>query len=235
MSKVILAISAHPDDIEFACGGTMFKFIDDGWDIFLIVATSGENGFKIAHKPKSERVKIRHKEQLNAAKILGIKKVFFLNYRDCYLKNSDELRAKIAKIIKQVKPEIVFSFDPANRSFESVNLNHRDHRAIAEASFDAVFAARNRYLYPGVSHAVKKFYFFGPDKPNHYVNITKYIDKKIGLIAAHRSQYETHDIMAAWVKEHLSNYTRRYKFSERFRVVDIQKPFEKGDPLDKCN
>jgi len=233
MSKVILAISAHPDDIEFACGGTMFKFIDDGWDIFLIVATSGENGFKIAHKPKSERVKLRHKEQLNAAKILGIKKVFFLNYRDCYLKNSDELRAKIAKIIKQVKPEIVFSFDPANKSFESVNLNHRDHRAIAEASFDAVFAARNRYLYPGESHSVKKFYFFGPDKPNHYVNITKYIDKKIGLIAEHRSQYETFDIMADWVKEHLSNYTRKYKFSERFRVVDIQKPFEKGDPVDK--
>lgn len=231
--KVILAISAHPDDIEFACSGTLFKFKEKGWQIFLVVATNGENGFKIAHKPKNERIALRHSEQLKAAKILRIKKVFFLNYRDCRLTNSEALRAKLSKIIKQVKPQIVFSFDPANKAFESVNLNHHDHRAIAEASFDAVFAARNRYLYPGPSHAVKTFYFFGPDKPNHFENITKFINKKIDVIAAHRSQFETHEVMADWVKMHLSNYTRKYKYSERFRIVQIQKPFEKGDPVDK--
>lgn len=85
MSKVILAISAHPDDIEFACGGTMFKFAEKGYDIYLVVATNGENGFKISYKPRTERVRIRHLEQLKAAKILGVKNVFFLNYRDGYL------------------------------------------------------------------------------------------------------------------------------------------------------
>lgn len=232
MKKVLLAVSAHPDDIEFAAGGTMFNFAQKGYDIYFIVATNGENGFKIDHKPKSQRVKIRHKEQLNAAKILGVKNVFFLNYRDCYLENSNELREKIAKIIKKVRPEIIFTFDPANRAFESVNLNHRDHRVIGEAVFDAVFAARNRYMLPGESCAVKYFYFFGPDKPNHYENITGQIGRKIELIEAHRSQWDDKKTMESWVKKHLSNYTKKYKYSEKFRVVEITKPFVLEDSDD---
>jgi len=226
-NKVLLAISAHPDDIEFACGGTMFRFKKLGYDIFLIVATNGENGFKIAHKPRVARVKTRHKEQLMAAKIIGVKKVFFLNYKDCYLKYDDKLRAQIALIIKKVKPEIIFSFDPANKSFESVNLLHRDHRVIAEAAFDAVFAARNRYLLPGEVHSVKKFWFFGCDKPNHFENITPYINDKIKLIEAHRSQFSDHKSMSGWVKTHLSQYTKKYKYSEKFRIVTITQPFVK--------
>lgn len=231
LNKVILAISAHPDDIEFAAGGTMFKYKEMGYKIYFVVATNGENGFKIDHKAKSERIKVRHKEQLNAAKMLGVKKVYFLNYRDGYLKNSDELRNKLAIIIKQVKPEIIFTFDPANRAFESVNLNHRDHRAIGEAVFDAVFAARNRYMIPGKSWAVSFFHFFGPDKPNHFENITHNINDKIKLIECHRSQWETRDVMEEWVKLHLSQYTSKYKYSERFRVVPIQIPFRMVAPV----
>jgi LmbE family N-acetylglucosaminyl deacetylase len=203
----------------------MFKFKEKGYQIYLVVATNGENGFKIGHQSKQERIKIRHKEQLKAAKILGIKKVFFLNYRDGYLKYDDKLRAQLARIIKKVKPGIIFSFDPANKSFESVNLLHRDHRVIAEASFDAVFAARNRYMLPGDSHFVNTFYFFGPDKPNHFENITSFIKKKIGLIAAHHSQFSDYKSMREWVKKHLSQYTKKYKYSERFRIVQIQQPF----------
>jgi LmbE family N-acetylglucosaminyl deacetylase len=226
MTKTLLAVSAHPDDIEFAAGGTMFKFMESGYHMYLIVATNGENGFKIGHKPKKERIEIRHKEQLKSAKLLGIKKVFFLNYRDGYLKYDEKLRDKIAGIIKKVKPGIVFSFDPGNQKYESINLNHHDHRAIAEISFDAVFAARNRYMLPGDSHAVEKFYFYGSEKPNHFENITKYIDKKINLIKQHRSQFYDEESMAKWVKEYLSSYTKKYKFSERFRIIEITQPFK---------
>jgi LmbE family N-acetylglucosaminyl deacetylase len=226
MKKIILAVSAHPDDIEFSCGGTLFKFKEKGYEIFYVVATNGENGFKIGHKPKKQRVLIRNKEQLNSARLLSVKKVFFLNYKDGYLPNNDELRDKIAKIIKKVKPEIIFTFDPANKSFDSVNLNHRDHRNIAAAVFDAVFAARNRYMLPGDIHAAGYFYFFGCDKPNHYENITKQIKGKINLIKEHRSQFYEAKGMENWVKEHLSSYTKKYKYSERFRIVKILQPFK---------
>lgn len=228
-NRTLLAISAHPDDIEFSCGGTMFKFKELGYEIYFIVATNGENGFKIAHKPRSQRVKIRHNEQLKAAKLLGVKKVFFLNHRDCYLKCDDKLREQIALVIKKVKPEIIFSFDPSNRSFESVNLLHRDHRVISEAVFDSVFAARNRYLLPGETHSVKKLWFFGCDKPNHFENITGVINDKIKLIEAHRSQFSDHESMQKWVKVHLSMYTKKYKYSEKFRIVSVTQPFTGGD------
>lgn len=228
-NKKLLAVSAHPDDIEFSCGGTMFKFKKQGYEIYFLVATNGENGFKIGHKPRSERVKSRHKEQLKAAGLLGVKKVFFLNYRDCYLKYDDKLREQIALVIKKVKPEIIFSFDPSNRTFESVNLLHRDHRVISEAVFDAVFAARNRYLLPGETHSVSKFWFFGCDRPNHYENITGEINNKIKLIEAHRSQFHDHDSMQKWVKVHLSQYTNKFKYSEKFRIVNITQPFTGED------
>ena len=224
MGKIILAVSAHPDDIEFSCGGTLFKFRDKGYEIYYIVATNGENGFKIGHKPKNERVKTRYKEQINAAKLLGVKKVFFLHYKDGLLPNNTELRIKIAKIIKKVKPNIIFTFDPANKSYESVNLNHADHRVIGEAVFDAVFAAR---MLPGDSHAVEQFYFFGCDNPNHFENITKQIKQKISLIKEHRSQFYDVKGMEEWVKEHLSSYTKKFKYSERFRIVKIYQPFKK--------
>ncbi len=227
MGKIILAVSAHPDDIEFSCGGALFKLRDKGYEIYYIVATNGENGFKIAHKPKSERIKTRYKEQLNAARLLGVKKVFFLNYKDGLLPNNTELRVKIARIIKKVKPNIIFTFDPANKSFESVNLSHTDHRVIGEAVFDAVFAARNRYMLPGETHAVEQFYFFGCDKPNHFENITKQIKQKISLIKQHRSQFYEEKGMEDWVKEHLSSYTKKFKYSERFRIVKLYQPFKK--------
>ena len=228
-NKKLLAVSAHPDDIEFSCGGTMFKFKKQGYEIYFLVATNGENGFKIGHKPRSERVKSRHKEQLKAASLLGVKKVFLLNYRHCYLKYDDKSRERIALVIKKVKPEIIFSFDPSNRTFESVNLLHRDHRVISEAVFDAVFAARNRYLLPGETHSVSKFWFFGCDRPNHYENITGEINNKIKLIEAHRSQFHDHDSMQKWVKVHLSQYTNKFKYSEKFRIVNITQPFTGED------
>jgi len=224
VSKILLAISAHPDDAEFGCGGTLFKFKEKGYSLYLIVATNGENGFKIEHKSRKERIKIRRIEQLNAAKYLGIKNVFFLNYRDCYLRNDEKFRDEIAVIIKKVKPEIVMSFDPANKTFDNINLNHRDHRAIAEASFDAVFAARNRYILPGKQHIVKTFYFYITNKPNHYENITRVIKNKIELAKCHRSQYYDDKTMEKWIKSHLSSYTKIYKYSEQFRVVQIMQP-----------
>src|SRR5205085_571060 len=209
MSKTILAIGAHPDDIEFSCTGTLLKLREQGYEIYYVIATNGENGFKIDHKPKKQRIQIRYNEQLNSAKILDVKEIFFLNYQDGFLAYTDMLREKLVKIIKKIKPEIIFTFDPANRDFESINLNHRDHRNIGEAVFDAVFAARNRYMYPGEPHGISWFYFFGtnPKLANHYENITKYIDKKLEILREHTSQFSDFDKVAEWVKNDISKYT----------------------------
>lgn len=222
----ILAVGAHPDDIEFSCIGTLRQFIEKGVNVYFVVATNGENGFKIAHKPRKQRILTRHREQLNAAEMLGVSEVLFLGYKDGFLKNDDGLRKKLVRIIKKLKPEIIFSFDPANRTFENVNLQHRDHRNIGKAVFDAVFAAKNRYMYPGVPHHTKFLYFYGSDRPNRFINITKYIDLKFEVLRQHKSQFSDFGRVERWIKTYLSKFTKKYKYSEAFRVIQIEQIFK---------
>jgi LmbE family N-acetylglucosaminyl deacetylase len=203
----------------------MFKKIQEGYDVYYVVATNGEHGFKIAEKPKAQRIKVRHLEQLKAAKLLGVKKVFFLGYRDGFLKNDDGLRAKLVKVIKTVKPEIIFTFDPANRVFDNINLNHRDHRFIGEAVFDAVFAAKNKYMYSGLPHKTGYFYFFGSSEPNYFEDITSVIEKKTEILQEHRSQFSDFKAVELWVKTYLSKFTDKYEYSEAFRIVKIEQIF----------
>jgi LmbE family N-acetylglucosaminyl deacetylase len=226
VKKTLIAVGAHPDDIEFSCSGTIMKLREKGYECYYIVATNGENGFKTGHKPRKQRIQIRLKEQLKAAKKLGVKKVFFLGCRDGFLQNNDQLRARIVMIIKKIKPEIIFSFDPANRTYENINLQHRDHRNIGKAVFDAVFAAKNRYMYGGAPHLVNYLYFFGSDKPDYFVNITDCIDKKLEVLAEHKSQFSDFRKVDSWVRNYLSKFTRIYRFSEAFRIVKIEQIFK---------
>ena len=221
-----MVIVAHPDDIEFSCTGLLMKLIERGYEAYYIVATNGENGFKVGSKPRKQRIAVRHKEQLNAANMLGVKKVFFLGYRDGFLANNNELRRKLVKIIKTVRPEIIFSFDPANRTYENINLQHRDHRNIGKAVFDAVFAAKNKYMYPGKPHKVGYFYFFGAEEPDYFENITGYIDKKLEILKEHKSQFSDFSKVEDWVKTFLSKFTGKYKYSEAFRVIKVEQIFK---------
>ncbi len=226
LNKNILAIGAHPDDIEFSCVGILRKFIEKSYTVYYVVATNGENGFKIYHRPRKQRIEIRRKEQLNAARKLEVNEVFFLGYRDGFLKNDDGLRKKLVKVIKQVKPEIIFSFDPANRTYENINLQHRDHRNIGKAVFDAVFAAKNRYMYPGKPHTVSRLYFYASEKPDYFENITKYISLKLEVLAEHKSQFSDFSKVETWVKTYFSKFTKKYKYSEAFRVIKIEQIFK---------
>ncbi len=222
----VIAVGAHPDDIEFSCSATLRKLIEKGSDVYYIVATNGENGFKIAHKPRRQRIEIRRAEQLNAARKLGAKKVFFLGFKDGFLSNDNHLRKKLVLLIKKLKPEIIFSFDPANRTYENINLQHRDHRNIGKAVFDAVFAAKNRFMYPGEPHHVKELYFYGSHRPNHFVNITNYMDLKLKVLREHKSQFSDFERVEKWIKSYLSRFTKKYRYSEAFRVVKIELIFK---------
>ena len=219
--KTVMAIAAHPDDIEFGCSITVSNFIEKGYEAIYVIVTNGESGFKIEHRPRKERIRIREKEQIEATKVIGAKKVIFLNEKDGALLNNLNLRAKLVKLIKTYKPEIIFSFDPANRDFVDLNLNHIDHRNLGEAVFDSVFAAKNKYLFPGKPHKVDKIYFFGSNKPNYFVDITKKIDLKLKALSKHKSQFLDFNKVEKFLRKFLSKGTKKYKYSEAFRVVEV--------------
>jgi len=221
--KCLLAIGAHPDDLEFGCSVTVRNLIKEGYDAYYVIITNGENGCKKKVKTVQERINIRKNEQLDAAKKIGVKKVYFFGEKDGFLEYKESIRKKLTLLIKTLKPEIVFSFDPANLDFTSINLFHRDHRTTGLLAFDSVFAAKNEFIYPhkNGAHKVEKMYLFVTNSPNYFLDITDDINFKLDVLSSYKSQFPNFSNFASFFKENLSRHHPDYEFSEAFRVLEI--------------
>jgi LmbE family N-acetylglucosaminyl deacetylase len=126
MKKAVVAVFAHPDDEAFGPGGTLAKLAKT-CEVYIITVTGGEKGKNSLKKTEEKLSNIRKKELLEATKILGVKKVFFLGYEDGMLSNSlyHEIASKIDKKLKELKPETVITFEPRGVS------GHIDHIAVS--------------------------------------------------------------------------------------------------------
>ena len=220
--KELICIGAHSDDIEFGCLGTVIKHLREGWRARFVILTNGENGFKAGQAPPEERIRIRKEEQMEVGRRLGLEEILFLDYPDGFLVYSEELRGRLVEILKRYRPAKVFAFDAANREFDNINLFHRDHRISGEVVFDACFAAKNLWMYPGEAHRVEEIYFFGSHKPDHFVDIGDVIDIKLELLACHRSQFPDFSRVEKFVRERMSRAHKNYEYAESFRILRIE-------------
>jgi LmbE family N-acetylglucosaminyl deacetylase len=218
----LICFGAHADDIEFGCMGTVIKLLEEGYSGRFVILTNGENGFKAGAASREERIRIRKEEQLEVGRKLGLKEVIFLDYPDGLLTYSDDLRRRLVEILKRLRPDKVFSFDPANQEYDDINLFHRDHRIAARVVFDACFAAKNLWMYPGEAHRVGEIHFFGSHKPNHFVDITDVMERKLELLACHRSQFPDFAKVEKLVKEKMSKPHGGFEYAEGYRVLQVE-------------
>ena len=158
MPKTMLAVLAHPDDESFGLGGTLALYAQKGYDTYLVCATRGEsgtvdpehlNGFK-------DIAELRTLELERAAKILGLKDVFFLGYRDSGMPGTEdnnhpdaqinhsveEVATKVVKYIRVLKPDVVITFDPIG------GYKHPDHIHIHQATVLAFDRADDPSFHP---------------------------------------------------------------------------------------
>ena len=168
---VILSVLAHPDDESFGMGGTLALYSQKGSDVYLICATRGEVGDV---DPKlmegfSSIAELREGELRCAAGHLGLKDVFFLDYRDSGMPGSpdnkhpdaqvahpiDEVAGKVVKYIRELKPDIVLTFDPIG------GYRHPDHIHIHNATVLAFEKAADPSFHPeaGAPFQPGKLYF----------------------------------------------------------------------------
>jgi len=152
-NEVILAVGAHQDDIDFIASGSIAKWTGQGAVVYYLLCTNGNKGSDDPKMTSAKLAKIRRKEQENAAKVLGVKKVFFLNHHDTELEPTLKLKKEIVKIIRKTKPTLVVTLDPQARySIGRGYINHPDHIAAAEATLSAVFPlARDRLTFPDLA------------------------------------------------------------------------------------
>ncbi|HEY6409310.1 MAG TPA: PIG-L deacetylase family protein, partial [Ktedonobacteraceae bacterium] len=185
----IMVIMAHPDDAEFICGGTIARLAEEGCVIHYVLVTSGNRGSHDADMTMERLAKMREEEQRHAASVLGVQEVTFLGYNDGEVEVSMALRRELVHVMRQWKPDVLFTFDPWRR-YEI----HPDHRAVGECALDALASARMRMYFPEQltetidEHRMKQVYLFSTDRPNHWVDISEVFEKKLEALHCHVSQ-----------------------------------------------
>jgi LmbE family N-acetylglucosaminyl deacetylase len=157
----LMGIFAHPDDESLAFGGTLAKCADEGIKTSLVVATRGERGWygDPTEYPGEEGLgKIREKELREAANVLGVSSLSFLDYIDGDLDQADvtEIIAKIVRYLRQERPQVVITFGPDGL------YGHPDHIAISQFATAAVICSADQnysYVKDFPPFTVSKFYY----------------------------------------------------------------------------
>jgi len=158
MTKRILAVLAHPDDESFGLGGTLALYAQKGYETYYVCATRGEVGSADEEYMKGFKdvAEMRTDELTRAAKELGLKEVIFLGYRDSGMPGMDanqhpnaqinhpieEVAGKVVKHIREIKPDIVITFDPIG------GYKHPDHIHIHKATVLAFANAEDESFHP---------------------------------------------------------------------------------------
>ena len=231
--KVVLGVAAHPDDLDFCMAGTVAKWADAGAEVYYLILTNGDKGTDDDTVKQAQLAETRRAEQRAAARLLGVKDVFFCNYPDAQLEATMAVKRDIVRVIRTVKPEVLMTIDPAMLyNVEQGYINHPDHRAAGQAALDAAFPlARDCMSFPELLHdehldlhKTKTVLLMNFDTHNYSVDISKYIDKKMEALAAHASQMPN----LAAVQQRLRQFAALRgsacgaEYAECFIRIDIQ-------------
>ncbi len=229
--KRVMAIYAHPDDPEFFSGGTLAKWAMAGKELIYVLATSGDKGTDDQDMTALRLIEIREAEQRAAAKVTGGSTVIFLRYADGELEPNLDLRRSLTRIIRLQKPDIVVTNDPNTRWFDSGSVNHPDHRAIGDATLNAVYpSARDRHTFVELwrdeklePHKVRHIYLAGTREGDVKVNITDVLDRKIAAICEHKSQVKD---VEALIKRQRDAFDPAFSpekvYTETYRVLTLR-------------
>lgn len=199
----VLAVMAHPDDIEFMAGGLVSRWARAGAELHYCLLTDGNSGSRDPSLTPSALAATRRAEQQAAGAIFGVASYAFLGHTDGRLVASVELRLAIAREIRRVRPDTVLTCDP-RFLYSPTYINHPDHRAGAEATLAAVMPIANtrlaalELLAEGLEpHDVAEVYLAIPDRATLWVPLEQQdLDRKVAAMQAHASQVGNWDAAA---------------------------------------
>ena len=185
-----LAVGAHPDDVEFGCGGTLAKWSAAGCEIHHLVCTDGSKGSWDPDQDVAELVATRREEQRAAARALGGSgDVGFCGWTDGELEAGLRQRWEVASWIRRLRPEVVLGHDPWKRY-----RLHPDHRAAGFLVTDGIVAARDPHFFPELAaphHRPTTLLLWEADEPDHVEDVGAHLDTKLAALLCHRSQFRS--------------------------------------------
>ena len=222
----ILAIGAHPDDVELVCGGTLIRAQMLGRRTGILDLSAGELGSRGSRE-------IRAREAERAGKLMGVSVRENLGLPDGGIVNTPETRARVAVVLRRLKPSVVIT--------HSLHGRHPDHPVVAQLARDACFVAGLQKIAPETPvHRPRKILHalsFREDyqKPTFVVDITAAFEKKLEAVAAYASQfgdavqagevYPNGEPLADLMRHHAAHYGSliRCRYGEPFHTTETMR------------
>ncbi len=180
----VLAVGAHPDDLEILCGGTLAKYAAHGHHVTMAVATNGEVGSMTL--PKEEIASVRKAEAAASAAVIGADFVW-MGYPDEFLFSREETRLAFLNLMRRARPDVVIAHAPTDY--------HPDHRTAGEICWDIrvmTTVPNIKTEYP-VCATIPEIYYMDTVagisfEPEQYVDISESFELKRKMLACHQSQ-----------------------------------------------
>lgn len=183
-----LAVVAHPDDLEYGASAAIARWVDEGKTFVYVLVSRGEAG--IDGIAPQECGPLREREQIEAARIVGVSEVEFLDHKDGVIEYGVPLRRDLAAAIRRHKPELVLTINYAP-TWEGGARNSPDHRNVGEALLDAVGDAGNRWIFPETGLApwngVRWVAVSGAPDATNAVAVESSLDRGVASLEAHRA------------------------------------------------
>ncbi len=195
--EVVLAIGAHPDDVEIGCGGILVRHSALGDQVYVLTLSGGEVGGVVSERANESR---------HAAELMGAR-LFLSELADTQINVSDGgvVIGAIERVIKRVRPTIIYT--------HSHNDVHQDHRNVHDATLVAARNVQRVYCYQAPSASIDF-------RPTRFVGIDDWIERKIEVIGAYGSQVK----IRRYLQEDLLRATARYW--SRFGSTHYAEPLE---------
>jgi len=190
----VLAIGAHPDDIELGCGATLLAHAGRGHAVSLLVMTTGEQG------PQAARS--RTHEQEDAARLLGAD-LYWGNFEDGAVPEGRAAVNAIEAVLRETQADLVYTHHPRD--------THQDHRATAVATLSAT-----RRLSTVLQYEAPTSIGF---VPSVYIDVEGFLDAKLAVLRAHASQVDRNglvDLEAVAAQARYRGFTARVRHAEGF-------------------
>ena len=182
--KRVLAIGAHPDDLEIQCGGTLAKFARMGVAVSMAIATDGSAGHMLI--PPKELAEIRHGEAQEAAQCIGAE-LYWMGFGDEMIQDDIPTRLSVAEVIRKARPDLILTHNPDDY--------HPDHRTVSRLVFAASFMSGlpNIHTESPFHAGVQPLYYYDSVggigfQPTEYVDISETFAIKHEMLAKHKSQ-----------------------------------------------
>ena len=180
----VLAVGAHPDDVEIGCGGLLARLVRDGHSVALADLTAGETGTR-------GTVEERRVEAANAARVLGVCARVCAGLPDGGVANTPEQQRAVIQIVRRFRPKVLVTLMDRDR--------HPDHSATHVLVREANFLAGLARIETGQpAHRTPSIYYFHPytdftGTPDFLVDVTDTFDTKLAALAEHKSQFHNPD------------------------------------------